>query len=55
MLLPNPGVMVVPARHPELFAAVLDELASGPGPVNEVIGIELSGDEAMIARYVLPA
>ncbi|WP_375458525.1 hypothetical protein [uncultured Enterovirga sp.] len=52
--MPNPGVRVVPARHRELFAAVLDELAGGPGPVNEVIEIELAGDEAVITRYGLP-
>lgn len=46
---------VVPARQRELFAAVLDELAGGPGPVNEVVEIELSGDDAVITRYGLPA
>ena len=46
---------VVPARQRELFAAVLDELAGGQGPVNEVVEIELSGDDAVITRYGLPA
>lgn len=45
---------VVPARQRELFGAVLDELAGGPGPVNELIKIKLAGAEAVITRYGLP-
>lgn len=46
---------VVPARQRELFAAVLDALADGQEPVNEVVEINLDGDEAVITRYGLPA
>lgn len=46
---------VVPARQRVLFAAVLDVLAAGPEPVNEVVEVGIDGDEAAITRYGLPA
>lgn len=46
---------VVPARQRALFVAVLDILAGGPEPVNEVVEVGLDGDTAVITRYGLPA
>ena len=45
---------VTPARQRELFDLLLEELASGPEPVNEAIEIRLEDGEAVLDRYALP-
>ena len=46
---------VLPALQRELFVLILEELATTPELVNEVIEISLAGDgEAVLNRYSLP-
>lgn len=45
---------VAPARQRALFASLLDMLDPADVLVNEVIEIDLDGDEVVIIRYELP-
>jgi hypothetical protein len=45
---------VLPALQRELFGAILEELASAHGLVDEVIEITLEEDAAIMTWYALP-
>ena len=45
---------VRPALQRELFEAVLDTLAGGDHPINEVFEVWIENDEIVIDRYAMP-
>jgi len=45
---------VRPALQRELFEAVLDMLAGGHDPINEVFEVWIENDEIVIDRYAMP-
>jgi len=45
---------VRPALQRELFEAVLDTLAGGDDPINEVFEVWIENDEIVIDRYAMP-